>query len=97
MQLATLLVSTKALLPLISTLLLATSAQAKVMPRATGAGAGAATPNRVKVMSSSSKVRKCPGSAIAYDPALVSLRAPVSRAGLSNRLGAYLSAAAFAE
>ena len=82
---------------LVSTLFLATSVQAKVMPRASGAGAGAATPNRVKVMSSSSQVRKCPGSAIAYDPALVSLRALVSRTGLGNRLGAYLSAAAFAK
>ena len=64
---------------LVSTLFLATSVhQAKVMPRATGAGAGAATPKRVKVTSSSGQVRKCTGSAIAYDPALVSLRAPVS-------------------
>lgn len=77
--------------------LLATSVQAKVMPRTNTTDAGAVTPNRVKVMSSSSQVSKCPGSTIAYDPALVSLRALVSRTGLGNRLGAYLSAAAFAK
>ena len=43
------------------------------------------------------RTKGCTGSAIAYDPALVSLHAPVSRTGLGNRLGAYLSAAAFAK